>query len=944
MMKNNKLKKPVARNEDLLDQFSPLKVAKVIPISTKENPIVFNTFRPQPGEMLDYNISETFVKMDVGDTKLNVRNTEAFYVPAPSDMKPKPKKKPKYCHGGPPQWKFVDEIWREEQDRKEERSKREFKNFVIKRKRYDREKAKTMHTYIKAMWGPDWYQELSPKQLKTAERFQCCITQDSKDKTMNQTKENIAILGLVPRPNPKKISLALNLCCGSDVEFLLILYQLLDPERQTYSINDKLLLSAVVHLTMSETLRELHVRIPSPPRKIKVVEKSQESIKKNTYKSPYLEPYTFKPEPQKYTGVYENKHIQRPESPYFSYVEALRKEIESTENILTVELNDLDPAEYELIEDMKNAQKSYDSLPHKTSKPSLLRPTVKKICLGFYNYSNKKAGKAFTTSNLPHLAELEDTEEKCTCVLPSKDIDDNDDCCEFEIIEKCDGKVQCCCREKSKLFISSLCKPCIARRHPKTAKNIIVGVNVSENNTVTPIIAGTFVEKECDCLLRYKEKLMAVAARNKIKCQKAKYVMNGVINTGLGPVYAISGVSGKKELNKVREEPERVREVCDKDINPTCICKKNRDIEETENSGYITNVIEDEVHCECKKELDIFLKHKCTCKECPKPDVGIPGLENIDEEAVINFNGEGDEGCDCVNAHLDRLKRLEEYKHRIEARYKIKSQNIKYAIGGVVNTSEGPVYCIEGVRPPVRCICAEVQRELEEREESMRRMAKMPATEPCECEKLYEEYTEAHKTCLNSFEEYSKKVEDEMKQYDGEFGEATYNIDQRFPIHPIEENETETEDETPSEERESSLTFPQPVTCVRVGKEGEACYYENSDEYVMSRGNTEEQLLHDSETTNGFVASPPPLSDTRMRKSLVGKEFSSKRYIILKKIPRLRQDQIVILKKVLASLEEDGFPLAKLPDCYKLPHFRLWMEMRCGRFWKQKDRRICSKG
>lgn len=96
-------------------------------------------------------------------------------------------------------------------------------------------------------------------------------------------------------------------------------------EGTCYSINDRLLLSAVVHLTMRETLRELHIRIPSPPPKKKQKKPKVPKEPKKTYESPYLEPYTFKPTPRKYTGVYEDKHRQYPDIPYFSYIEELVK-------------------------------------------------------------------------------------------------------------------------------------------------------------------------------------------------------------------------------------------------------------------------------------------------------------------------------------------------------------------------------------------------------------------------------------------------------------------------------------------------------------------------------------------------------------------------------------------------------------------------------------------
>lgn len=80
--------------------------------------------------------------------------------------------------------------------------------------------------------GPDWYQELSPNQLKTIDQLKNCIMMDLRNKTIINTQDNIAALGLVLRPYHKHIETALQNCCACPVEFLLVLYQLIDPERR----------------------------------------------------------------------------------------------------------------------------------------------------------------------------------------------------------------------------------------------------------------------------------------------------------------------------------------------------------------------------------------------------------------------------------------------------------------------------------------------------------------------------------------------------------------------------------------------------------------------------------------------------------------------------------------------------------------------------------------
>lgn len=85
------------------------------------------------------------------------------------------------------------------------------------------------------------------------------------------------------------------------------------------------MLSAVVHLTMTETLRELHIRIPSPPPPAAPDQRNKSvKLKKKTYESPYLIPLlTVKCEPPKHAPVYKDTHRQYPESPYFSYLKEL---------------------------------------------------------------------------------------------------------------------------------------------------------------------------------------------------------------------------------------------------------------------------------------------------------------------------------------------------------------------------------------------------------------------------------------------------------------------------------------------------------------------------------------------------------------------------------------------------------------------------------------------
>ncbi|CAH1378517.1 hypothetical protein MTP99_002347 [Tenebrio molitor] len=116
-------KKPKFMNNILDEIFHPQEpICQIIKTSSVLKPDIFELFRPKSKTCLDYNISQTDMKLDAGNTKIHIQQTEASYVP---DEKPPPpprrykKRKIKYFSGGPPQWEFVDEKWRREQEEKQ---------------------------------------------------------------------------------------------------------------------------------------------------------------------------------------------------------------------------------------------------------------------------------------------------------------------------------------------------------------------------------------------------------------------------------------------------------------------------------------------------------------------------------------------------------------------------------------------------------------------------------------------------------------------------------------------------------------------------------------------------------------------------------------------------------------------------------------------------------
>ncbi|XP_044755368.1 uncharacterized protein LOC123314266 [Coccinella septempunctata] len=224
-----------------------------------------------------------------------------------------------FFHGILPQWKFLEEKYFEKWGKKQIEHKQRLKAITKKRLKDTAEQQKYSHNVLLCLTGPEWYQELSPQQKQVIDNLKTAIKKDLDSHLTKATHSSLSLLGMRPLPNDSQLWRALTKSFGCPVEFLMVLYQLIKPQRMCYSINDRLILSGVAHLCLRDTLREMHVRSPSPPRKEKKPAPRKPKPKKKKYGSVYLVPFTFE-WPQRRSDKYKNPVIQRPTSPYFSYI------------------------------------------------------------------------------------------------------------------------------------------------------------------------------------------------------------------------------------------------------------------------------------------------------------------------------------------------------------------------------------------------------------------------------------------------------------------------------------------------------------------------------------------------------------------------------------------------------------------------------------------------
>ncbi|XP_045473914.1 uncharacterized protein LOC123680182 isoform X2 [Harmonia axyridis] len=224
-----------------------------------------------------------------------------------------------FFHGILPQWKFLDEKYFDKWAVKQIKYKKRLAAITARRIADAEAEFKYAHNHLLCLAGPEWYQELSPQQKELVDNLRPAIKKDLESHLTKATQSVLSLLGMRPLPNDSQLWRALTKSYGCPVEFLLVLYQYIKAHRKFYSTNDRLLLSGVAHLCLKDTLREMHIRSPSPPAREKKPSPPKPKKKKKKYGSAYLIPFTFE-WPQRRSDKYTNPVIQRPICPYFSYI------------------------------------------------------------------------------------------------------------------------------------------------------------------------------------------------------------------------------------------------------------------------------------------------------------------------------------------------------------------------------------------------------------------------------------------------------------------------------------------------------------------------------------------------------------------------------------------------------------------------------------------------
>nr|XP_040236599.2 uncharacterized protein LOC120958097 [Anopheles coluzzii] len=216
---------------------------------------------------------------------------------------------------------------------------------------------------------PLWFQELTDEQCAICDQLLDAIADDTDERTFHRTSALLRKLGVYPICPNRVLRTSLILCNGNDLSFIWLLLELHyirspgqdnnSPRAKDYTINERLLLSAIAHLDMMTTLRGLEKVLPpkKPTRPTSVAASVAEtSHRKSPFprtKSPYLQhqkvfvtgftvPVKIQPHRDEFLGRYakyrDPEHIIRnEESRWFTRCGGSRRNLYSSEYYLSAD-------------------------------------------------------------------------------------------------------------------------------------------------------------------------------------------------------------------------------------------------------------------------------------------------------------------------------------------------------------------------------------------------------------------------------------------------------------------------------------------------------------------------------------------------------------------------------------------------------------------------------
>ncbi|KAL3270373.1 hypothetical protein HHI36_009418 [Cryptolaemus montrouzieri] len=566
---------------------------------------------------------------------------------------------------------------------------------------------------------------------------------------------------------------------------------------------------------------------------------------------------------------------------------------------------------------------------------------------------------------------------------------------EVECLRTC-GKLLAlnhCQKETEKLLnlLKCECPKCKDLRRKYRAKYIQTGTRDACGG-ILPVIGGAFgVEKECDCLQKFEAKVQKVEnykqrmkAKLDLKSHENQYIISGVHQTNKETVYNIERVVPKKSCSCISSEDRLLQKEKQQKLSENVKMGFKHTISgvhegSKENEFVLGEVIKE---CECSEVYEKFMEEHNECLvNYEKYLQHMKGeIQAYMEEMRERYKDPPLTGQKLVESEIRRmfgapgLALPEGKKDFVVSGVQANDFGKSFILGGILlnqKESEECTIAIESYthladngdkskcQKTYMCNYMTFGKNCGNPFQPIKETNVQRSSEELICQCISYESLESETSSEGEGtqdEEVQEKEEIEVQ--DGCACECPCGVKIERPdecscmkISEVSEESCICEEEEQNEDEERSIVTPEGCTCgdVEIKSSGTAsdpclcgvkncgcqvdevcvkeCFYGPmeawwSDSDFKEKKNEDEE---ESEKTEESVHSISPIGGR------------SKRYVILKRIPKRRKYQDDIIKKLLNGLADDGFPLAKLPECHKIPYFWLWMQFRMKKRWNYDD-------
>ncbi|KAF6202514.1 hypothetical protein GE061_002910 [Apolygus lucorum] len=203
---------------------------------------------------------------------------------------------------------FADEV---DEAKRDKEYQRKVKIAIMRREMQSKANQRQDREFIKKTndkAGPAWYQDLSTRQMELTDDLPNMLLRDMECKMIDQTQSYLRDLGITPYVKGTIVTKALKESNCDPVKFLIIIQKAIAKIEQaeyeedfekfkldriphsSFSVNERLLLSAAFYTHFPIFTKKLTKILPPPPEPLRVKWAEKKKKKKRTYSSPYLEP------------------------------------------------------------------------------------------------------------------------------------------------------------------------------------------------------------------------------------------------------------------------------------------------------------------------------------------------------------------------------------------------------------------------------------------------------------------------------------------------------------------------------------------------------------------------------------------------------------------------------------------------------------------------------